>query len=138
MSELKVIYAYTNDEIEGLCNLKEGNEYYLKSEADNVIAELEKENEELKQKLENVQATAYAESVDSGMRERRLKRELWLARAELCHRLDVDQYLRKHNNSHYFENYFTWNEACVAMEVKMSKIESMCRAKAEEYENDRR
>ena len=43
---------------------------------------LKRENEELKAKIENVQATAYAESVDAGMRERKLKRELWLARAE--------------------------------------------------------
>jgi hypothetical protein len=32
---------------------------------------------ELKQKLEDAQATAYAESVDAGMRERRLKRALY-------------------------------------------------------------
>lgn len=36
---------------------------------------------ELKAKLEDVQATAYAESVDAGMENRRLKRALWLARA---------------------------------------------------------
>ena len=60
------------------------------------IDELQAENAELKQKLEDVneliktarkmledaKATAYAESVDAGMRERRLKRALWLARAE--------------------------------------------------------
>ena len=34
-----------------------------------------------KAKLESVQATAYAESVDAGMRERKLQRALWLARA---------------------------------------------------------
>jgi hypothetical protein len=39
------------------------------------------ENEKLKQKLESVQASAYADSVDAGMRERRLKSALWLARA---------------------------------------------------------
>jgi len=37
--------------------------------------------EELKAKLEDVQATAYAESVDAGMENRRLKRALWMARA---------------------------------------------------------
>ena len=36
---------------------------------------------ELETKLENVQATAYTESVDAGMENRRLKRALWLARA---------------------------------------------------------
>ena len=42
---------------------------------------LEEENAELETKLENVQATAYTESVDAGMENRRLKRALWLARA---------------------------------------------------------
>ena len=45
------------------------------------ISRLRAENAELKAKLEDAKATAYAESVDSGMRERRLKRALWLARA---------------------------------------------------------
>lgn len=49
-------------------------EVCLKEDVDEAIAEL-------KAKLESVQATAYAESVDAGMRERRLKRALWLARA---------------------------------------------------------
>ena len=64
---------------------------------------------------------------------RKLKRALWLASVELCHRLDVDRYLRKHRNSWYNENCLTWDEACVAMEVKMCKAESKCQAKAEEY-----
>ena len=41
---------------------------YLKSDVDAAIAEL-------KQKLEDVQASAYAESVDAGMENRRLKEE---------------------------------------------------------------
>ena len=45
-----------------------------KSEVDEAIAEL-------KAKLERVQSSAYADSVDAGMRERRLRRALWLARA---------------------------------------------------------
>lgn len=89
--------------------------FYVADEVDAAIAEL-------KQKLE-----------DAGMRERRLRRALWIARAELCRRLDVDRYLRKHINSWYNENCLTWAEACVAMEVKMCKAESKCRAKAEEY-----
>ena len=43
------------------------------------IAELKAENERLKSKLENVQATAYADSVDAGMLERRLRRALYKA-----------------------------------------------------------
>lgn len=47
---------------------------YGKAEVDEAIAEL-------KQKIEDAKATAYAESVDAGMENRRLKRALWLARA---------------------------------------------------------
>ena len=76
--ELKVHKAYNrwideemptpNDDL--ICN-----EVYLKDEVDAAIAEL-------KQNLEDAKATAYAESVDAGMENRRLKRALWLARAE--------------------------------------------------------
>ena len=45
---------------------------YGKEEVDAAIAEL-------KQKLEDAKATAYAESVDAGMRERRLRRALFKA-----------------------------------------------------------
>ena len=40
MSELKVIHAYTFDEIEIISTHSNGNNYYLKSEADKLIAEL--------------------------------------------------------------------------------------------------
>ena len=46
--------------------------FYKATEVDAAIAEL-------KQNLEDAQATAYAESVDAGMRERRLKRALYKA-----------------------------------------------------------
>ena len=45
---------------------------------DDCIAK-DKEIAELKAKLEDVQASAYAESVDAGMRERRLRRALYKA-----------------------------------------------------------
>lgn len=89
----------------GLCpeeggELVEEETCYLKSEVDAAIAELnaahhkerdeyismvysrEQTIKELKKKLEDAQASAYAESVDAGMQDRRLKRALWLARAE--------------------------------------------------------
>ena len=47
----------------------------VKMQEDDVVSEL-------KQKLEDAKATAYAESVDAGMENRRLKRALLLARAE--------------------------------------------------------
>ena len=47
-----------------------------------VVEKYGKENAELKKKLDDVQASHYAEMVDAGMRERRLRRALLLARAE--------------------------------------------------------
>ena len=49
--------------------------YVLASEAMEAIAEL-------KQKLEDAKATHYAASVDAGMENHKLKRALWLTRAE--------------------------------------------------------
>jgi hypothetical protein len=48
---------------------------YLKDDVDAAVAEL-------KAKLEDAKASHYAEMVDAGMRERRLRRALWIARAE--------------------------------------------------------
>ena len=109
---------------------------YSKKDADDAIAELKRENENLKDAFGGT-TTAYKQVCDEyeqcDKELRATKRALWLARAELCHRLDVDKYLRKHRNSWYNENCLTWAEACVAMEVKMCKAESKCLAKAEEY-----
>lgn len=72
------------------------------------------DNVKLKQKLESVQASAYAESVDAGMENRKLKRALWLARAErakeMCRRLLIQGF-----------------------DPKWEEVERKCRAKAEEY-----
>lgn len=54
----------------------------LKAELDKAIAERDGNQvciDALKQKLEDAKATAYAESVDAGMRERRLRRALYNA-----------------------------------------------------------
>lgn len=40
MSELKAIHAYTFDEVEVIRTHSNGNDYYLKSETDKLIAEL--------------------------------------------------------------------------------------------------
>lgn len=70
------------------------------------ISRLRAENAELKHKLEDAKATAYAESVDAGMRERRLKRALYKACA---------------------------NWAKAYRYPSFRKFESKCRAKVEEY-----
>ena len=87
----------------------------VKMQEDYVVAEL-------KQKLEDAKATAYAESVDAGMRERRLKRALWIARAEIAHK-KIDEYWPDYcHNAHSRIALLKWEE-----------VERKCRAKAEEY-----
>ena len=111
MSKLKwswVYYPYLDPlEKQKESALKAGyNKVYLKSEVDKVI-------EDLEAKLESVQASAYAESVDAGMENRKLKRALWLARAKSA------------------ENAVTnWCPECMK---KWNEVERKCRAKAEEY-----
>jgi acyl carrier protein phosphodiesterase len=58
-------------------DLSAGYDHRYAYEADEVDAAIA----ELKEKLEDAKASAYAESVDAGMENRRLKRALWLARA---------------------------------------------------------
>lgn len=89
---------------------------YFKDKVDPVISELKAENAELKQKLESVQATAYAESVDAGMRERRLKRALYKACAN------------------WALSTLAWLDCIDQGEPrKWSEMVQKCRAKAEEY-----
>ena len=110
MNELKVHKAYNrwideemptpNDDL--ICN-----EIYLKDEVDAAIAEL-------KQKLEDAKASAYAESVDAGMENRRLKRALWLARS-----------YRGRDNSILLPSKFMRNV--------WDNVERKCLKKAEQY-----
>ena len=111
---------------------------YLKSDVDAEIAEL-------KQKLESVQATAYAESVDAGMKNRRLKRSLWIARAErakevhfmLCQLIYDKKYgivkfnVRKewYKNIKQGQMLHTPQGWADVWDI----VERKCRAKAEEY-----
>jgi hypothetical protein len=101
---------------------------YLKSEVDAAIAELKEAwrseheaCEALKRKLEDVQASAYADSVDAGMRERRLQRALWLARALRAR--DIQRYWIAATCAPITERACrVWNN-----------IEIKCLKKAEEY-----
>lgn len=67
------------------------------------------------------------------MREHRINRTLWLARAKICHRLDADKYLKKHMTSCYYEKYLTYNEAWVAMCIKFADAETKCREMADKF-----
>ena len=82
---------------------------YLKSEVQKFLAELNA-------KLESVQASHYADSVDAGMRERRLRRALYKACANWAH---AEFLWARFIDFKYPE---TWDE-----------MERKCRAKAELY-----
>jgi hypothetical protein len=86
-----------------------------------VVEKYGKENAELKKKLEDVQASHYAESVDAGMRERKLKRALWLTRAFRAR--DIQRWWIAVTCSK------TTERACSVW----NNVERKCRAKAEEF-----
>ena len=108
-------------------DLSAGYDHRYSYEADEVDAAIA----ELKQKLEDAQATAYAESVDAGMENRRLKRALWLARAERA-MMTLDYFTLK---CRWFKDYMKVEppKCDVNMVHKWANIERKCRAKAEQY-----
>lgn len=127
LKRFEIVGKYTDDETIGECydaddvdaaiaELKAFAEDACLERDDNqnAIDELKAENAELKQKLEDAKATAYAESVDAGMRERRLKRALYKA----CF-----------NWAHFAVAFF----CTYATKEKWRKMENKCLAKEEEY-----
>ena len=85
-----------------------------------VVEKYGKENAELKKKLENVQASMYCDVVDAGIENRKLKRALWIARAENA------------KNS----AFICWNRTESGWQSKYEKwkkVERKCLKKAEEY-----
>ncbi len=99
---------------------------YEESAVDNVV-------DDFKHKLEDAKATAYAESVDAGMRERKLRRALFIAHAIKAKFKWWWMSECKHNESCKLRpdprkiKKFT-NSAWVC-----SKSQKKCRAKAEQY-----
>ena len=109
-----------------------GQSYYIKSDVDAAIAEL-------KQKLEDVQASMYADVVDANMENRRLKRALWLERAERAKSIKwhegLERYLQERKKKWWPSRftfmsdekmYHVWHKCWCDVERKY-------RAKAEEY-----
>lgn len=113
---------------------------YLKKDVDAVITEKNKEIAELKKMLEDVQASAYAESVDAGMRERRLNRALWLMTAEWAEGMGLASCNIAIKLS-FKERFFYHDEANREKDIKKYKHRQVifykyadyCRSKAEEY-----
>ena len=128
IAELKARIQLDDDEMAGFLQLEEecGG-----GDLRNYIAEL-------KQKLEDVKASAYAEMVDAGMRERRLRRALWLARAE---RAKEKQQLFHFSLGYeklcidgFYDPYRGRRELSPKKWIKVfNKVESKCRDKAEQY-----
>ena len=83
------------------------------------LDQVNKDIEEKNAEIENIKATHYAEMVDAGMRERKLKRALWLARAERA----KTEHKSKWNFSTIYKDYI----------AKWKNVERKCRAKAELY-----
>jgi len=121
--------------------LNNGNvEVCLKEDVDKSLAEKDAEIAELKAALEDVKATAYAESVDAGMSERRLKRALWLARAERArdkalvfyfamterYNLNINGYSNKEKGHIRMRPARWWR-------ITWLKVERKCRAMAEKF-----
>lgn len=107
------------------------DDVYDKDEVDAVIAEKDAEIARLKATLESEKASHYAESVDAGMRERRLKRALWLARAISAINAvgeihNVIVCMRERNPKMSLSN-------TEAQEQVWKNVARKCRAKAEEY-----
>jgi hypothetical protein len=108
--------------------------------ADATVEKLKAETAELKQKLEDAKATAYAESVDAGMENRKLKHALWLARAERANdkarifyfaetcgvKLNIDGYSNKEKGHTRMCTARLWR-------ITWLKVERKCREKAEKF-----
>ena len=100
-------YEYTGDSL-----------VYSIIEVDEILAEKDKEIAELKAKLENVQASMYADVVDANMENRRLKRALYKVCANWA---ESERYTEAtwHGDEHREE---LW-----------AKVQDNCLKKAEEY-----
>ena len=101
-----------------------------------VVEKYGKENAELKQKLEDVQASHYAEMVDAGMENRGLKRALWLAREWRAWCEGQFWLAIPSNNPRDIYHLSITNRIHRAPEEWMAywyKVEQLCKKKAEEY-----
>lgn len=108
---------------------------YLKEKVDAEIAEL-------KQKLESVQASMYADVVDANMENRRLKRALWLARAGEAAK-EVNYWTCENESSYAIVDFNVYHETIVSYKAPHHRpykwiqiwenVERKCRTKAEEY-----
>jgi hypothetical protein len=105
-----------------------GRKFYVASDVDPVLAEKDEAIAELKAKLENVQASMYCDVVDANMEIRRLKRALWLARAQAADGFATISRWTDYEDMHPDTKigYRKWYK-------KFMHVKALCKAKAEEY-----
>jgi hypothetical protein len=95
-----------------------------------VVEKYGKENAELEAKLEDVKASHYAEMVDAGMRERRLRRALYNACANWAKCEERINNRDAYDASEYLPSA---EDKFRKKAERWSEIERKCRAKAEQY-----
>jgi hypothetical protein len=102
----------------------------------------EVERYKLEQKLEDVKASNYTESVDAGMENRRLKRALWLSRASEASK-EVNYWTTQDESSYAIVDFNVRHETIVSHKsphhrpykwiLIWENVERKCLKKAEEY-----
>lgn len=135
IAELKARIQLDDDEMAGFLQLEEecGG-----GDLRNYIAELKQKLSEKDAEIESLKASHYADSVDAGMRERRLRRALWMARAERA-KEKQQLFLFSHGYEKlcidgFYDPYSGRRELSPKQWVKaFNKVEIKCLNKAEEY-----
>ena len=91
------------------------------------LDQVNKAIEEKNAEIENIKATHYAEMVDAGMQERKLKRSLWLARAEWARSSALSYHLiESHPDKDIAATYKRKTN-------KWEKVKAKCLVKARKY-----
>lgn len=109
-----------------------GAKYYDKDAVDALLAEKDKE-------IESLKASHYAESVDAGMRERRLRRALWNMTAEWADAMGLAScnIAAKFRSREQFEVSDDYRNKTIKKykhrQVVFCKYADYCRAKAEKF-----
>ena len=104
---------------------------YLKKDVDAALAAKDQEIAELKAALEDEKNARYADSVDAGMRERRLKRALWLMGAMLGKMGSLAYHNIKAKL--YFLDDGEGVKWALQKRDQWEKVESKCHAMAEKF-----
>lgn len=130
------VYILASDVMEAVAELKakldkaiaerDGNQVCIDA-LKKYIYRLKEEKDQLKDKLESVQASMYCDVVDANMENRRLKRALWIARAEWARSSALSYHLiESHPDKDVSATY-------KRKANKWEKAKDKCLKKAEEY-----